>query len=44
MIHFQRRFFPERRYRAPLLRWIVLLMMAGLVAVIYLAFRDFFSR
>ncbi|MFO7650036.1 MAG: hypothetical protein R6X13_01685 [bacterium] len=44
MIRFQRRFFQERQYRAPLLRWVVVLMMAGLVAVIYLAFRGFFAR
>lgn len=44
MIRFQRRFFQERQYRAPLLRWVVLVGMAGLVAVIYLVFRGFLAR
>jgi hypothetical protein len=44
VIRFQRRFFQERRYRAPLLRWVVLVGMAGLIALVYLAFRGLFAR
>jgi hypothetical protein len=44
VIRFQRRFFQERRYRLPLLRWVVIVLMAGLLALIYLVFRGFFAR
>ncbi len=44
MIRFERRFFKERRYRLPLLRWVIIALMAGLVALVYLAYRGFFAR
>ncbi len=44
MIKFERRFFPRRQYRLPLLRGLILVMMAGLLALVYLAFRGFFAR
>lgn len=35
---FQRRLFPERRYRLPL-KWILLAVMAGITIVVVLALR-----
>jgi len=33
MVQFRRRFFPERRYRLPL-RWVLLALAAGLIALV----------
>jgi hypothetical protein len=38
MVHFRRRFFPERRYRLPL-RWVFLALAAGLLVLVMLVFR-----
>jgi len=41
MVRFQRRFFPERRYRLPL-KWVLLGMAAGLIVlVVYWTLRVF---
>jgi hypothetical protein len=42
MVKFQRRLFPERRYRLPL-KWVLLAVMAGLIVLVYWAARRMFS-
>jgi hypothetical protein len=42
MVKFQRRLFPERRYRLPL-KWVLLAVMTGLIVLIYWAARRMFS-
>lgn len=42
MVRFRRRLFPERRYRLPL-KWILLAVMAGLIALVYWATRRLFG-
>jgi len=41
VVRFQRRLFPERRYRLPL-KWVLLAVMAGLLALVYWAARRMF--
>lgn len=42
MVRFRRRFFPERRYRLPL-KWVLLAVMAGLLALVFWVLRTYFG-